>query len=93
MVVHREPWSLEYVPDQYRTQEMCDKAVKKDLCLLEYVPVWFVTQKQIKLWRDDDYHSKDDRLINWYDGYQKRKAQKALIKEELMRVSWQRSRW
>ena len=31
---------------------MCDKAVKEDLCLLEYVPDWFVRQEQIELWGD-----------------------------------------
>ena len=48
---------------------------------LEYVSDWFVTQQQVKIWHDDDeYHDdKDDdgdRLIKWYDGHQKRKAQK-----------------
>ena len=32
---------------------------------------------------DDD----DDKLIRWYEGYQKRKAQKAKIKDELMPIS------
>ena len=70
--VRREPWSLEYVPDCFKSAEMCYKAVEKDLYLLEYIPDWFVRQEQIKLWGDDNYHSKDDRLIKWYDGYQKR---------------------
>ena len=32
-------WSLVHVPDQYKTQEICNKAVKKkDPWLLRYVP-------------------------------------------------------
>ena len=54
---------------------------------LEYIPDWFVTQQQIKLWCDHDYYCNDDRLLKWYDGYKKRKAQKASIKKELMPVA------
>ena len=43
-----------------------------------------MTQQQLKIWHDDDdYYYDDDKLNKWYDGYQKRKAQKAKIKEEL----------
>ena len=35
----------------------------------------------------------DDKLIEWYEGYQKRKAQKAQIKKELMPIAWHPSRW
>ena len=41
---------------------------------LGYVPDWFVTQKQVKIWHDDD--DGDDRLIELYDDYQGRKTQK-----------------
>ena len=27
-------------------------------------------------------------MIEWYDGYKKRKAQKARIKDELIRIAW-----
>ena len=67
---------------------MCIRAVQPGLGLLEYVPDWFVTQQQIKIWRYDDHYCVDDEPINWYDGYQKRKAQKAKIKEELMPIAW-----
>ena len=56
---------------------MCIRAVEVGLGLLEYVPDWFVTQVQIGLWHDDDYWHHDDKLIKWYEGYQKRKDQKA----------------
>ena len=36
----------------------------------------------IYLWDDDDYYYDDDKLIKWYEGYKKRKSQKAKIKEE-----------
>ena len=44
---------------------MCEKAVKKYLWLLKYVPDWFVTQQQIKYLQQDgnnDYCN-DDELI------------------------------
>ena len=52
---------------------MCTEAV--DVCpwSLEYIPDWFVTKEQIKL-------RHDDRLLKWYESYQKPKAQKASIK-------------
>ena len=69
--------SLEYVPDNFKIQKMCDDVVKKCLWLLERVPNWFVTKGKKKLWHDDAYYCIDDELIEWYNGYQKRKAQKA----------------
>ena len=73
---------------------MCDKAVEEDPRLLEYVPDWFVTQEQIELWDDDDdYDDDDDKLIGWYNGYKKRKAQKGQIEKELMPIAWHPSRW
>ena len=61
---------------------MCKEAVQKRLCLLEYIPDWFVTQQQIKIWHDDAYYCNNDKLITWYEGYQKRKVPKAKIKKE-----------
>ena len=54
------------------TQEMCKEAVRKDHSSLEYVPDWFLTKGEVKLWHDDD--DDGDEVIEWYDGYQKRKA-------------------
>ena len=34
-------------------QEMYDETVEEDLCLLEYVPDWFVKQDYIDVWDDD----------------------------------------
>ena len=88
------PRMLGTVPDHLKARRMCNKVVKKYLWLLKYVSDWFVTHQQIKMWYDnDDYCNDDDELINWYDGYQKCKAQKALTKEELMPIAWHPSRW
>ena len=48
---------------------------------LQFIPDWFVTQQQEKIWHDDDYYYyDDDEIIEWYDSYKKRKAKKAQIK-------------
>ena len=72
-----EPRFLPIVPDRFKTREMCEKAIKKYLLLLKYVLDWFVTYQQIKIWHDNDDYCNDDDFIEWYEGYQKRKAQKA----------------
>ena len=38
-------WCLEYVPDKFKTKEMCNKAVDKDPLNLEYVPDHFIHQE------------------------------------------------
>ena len=84
-----DPFILWSIPDWYKTQEMCDKTVEKVSWSLEYVSDCFVTQGQIKIWRDDDDdHCNDDRLIKWYEDYKKRKAQKTKIKEERLPITW-----
>ena len=40
----------------------------------------------------DDYDD-EDNFFDWYGGYQKRKAHKTSIKEELMPIAWHPSRW
>ena len=57
--------------DYFKTQVMCNKAVKKGSFSLQFVPDWFVTQEQIDAWHDDTYYCNDDRLIRGYDGYKK----------------------
>ena len=46
-----------------------------------------MTQQQIKIWRGNNYVFNDEGLIKWYEGYQKRKAQKAQIKKVLIPVA------
>ena len=40
---------IRYVPDQYKTQQICDKAVDDCLAALKFVPDWFVTSKMVKI--------------------------------------------
>ena len=55
-----DPFTLWYVPNHFKTQEMCIRAVEAGLGLLEFVPDWFVTQQQLKIWHDDyDYYNDD----------------------------------
>ena len=45
------------------------------------------------MWYDDYYNDDNyDEVIGWHNGYQKRKAQKTQIQEELMAVAWHPSR-
>ena len=67
---------------------MCDDVVRMDSYSLLFVPDWFVTQEQLGIWYDDDEYCNDDENIGWYKGYQKRKAQKVKIKEELLPIAW-----
>ena len=43
---------------------MCDAVVMKDSLLLRYVPDWFVTHQQIKIWYKDDDYCNDDEVID-----------------------------
>ena len=78
-----EPRFLELVSDRLKTKGMCNKAVRRKPYTLRYVLDWFVTQHLLKIWHDND----EDKFFEWYDGYKKRKAQKAAIKEELLPIA------
>ena len=68
---------------------MCDKAFKKDFLSLKFIPDWFVTQRQIKIWYDDYFYDDDYyEVLWWYKSYKKFKEQKAQIKEELLPIAW-----
>ena len=85
--VEVDPWQLDDIPNHLKTLEMCDAAVRKDSFSSVCVPDWFVTQGQVKIWHDGYDYCDDDRLIEWYEGYQKRKVQKAKIEKELMLIA------
>ena len=54
------------VPDCFKTRDVCEKAMRKSPSSFMYVPDWFVTKQQIKMWRDDDeYRDDDDIFIEW----------------------------
>ena len=59
-------WTFGDVPNHLKTREMCNEVVGQRLCLLRYVPDWFVTQ-QVGSWHSDE-------LIKWYEGHKKRRA-------------------
>ena len=85
-----EPCFLRLVPDRLKTPGICDKVKHNKPWLLKYVPKWFVTRQQLNLWDD---HCINDGYIKWYEGYKKRKSQKASIKEDLMPITWHPSRY
>ena len=100
--VKDEPYVMKYVPDHFKTQQLCYKAVKNDPSFLQSVPDWFITKEWIDMWYDDDkdksFELYDDVLdkydfFEWYEGYHKRKAQKAKIKDELIPIAWHPSRY
>ena len=80
---------MQFVPEYFKTQEVCDKAFEKDFLSLKFIPDWFVTQRQIKIWYDDYFYDDDcDEVLWWYKGYKKFKEQKAQIKKELLPIAW-----
>ena len=66
--VEVDPCQLEHVPNHFKAQEICDKAVKDYLFSFQFVSDWFVTQQQLKTWYDNDYVYSDNDMIKWYDG-------------------------
>ena len=91
-VLEVDPWHLNDIPDYFKTQKMYDKAVKDNPSSLQFVLDRFITQQQIDVWYDDNYWHRDDEIIEWHSDYQKRKAQKAKIKEELLSIAWHSDR-
>ena len=55
---------------------------------MQYVPDYFVTQNQLKIWHDADDYCNDDELIEWYDGDKKQKSQKSKMKEDVLPIAW-----
>ena len=63
---------------------MCNEVTEVCPWSLEYIPDWFVTREGVDMWYDDVDYYDEDNFFKWYEGYKKRKDQKASIKEELM---------
>ena len=91
--VEVDPWDLYHILNHFKTQEMCNNAAQEDPSSLQYVPDSFVSCYQIDLWGDNDDYYDDYKLIKWHESYEKRRAQKAKIKEELLSIAWHPSRW
>ena len=83
-----DSWQLCHVPDYLKTQKICDDVVRIDSYSLQFVSDWFLTQGQLKEWHNDNDYCNDDEPIEWYNGYKKRKGQKAKIKEETLLIAW-----
>lgn len=49
-------------------------------------------QGQVKIWCDGIDYCNNDEIVEWYDAYKKRKAQRAQIKEELISIAWHPTR-
>ena len=131
-IISDDPFSITYVPDRCKTQQMCDNAVDGCLAALNLVPDWFVTSKMIKILftafyadenvlyfnenfidvvcicnkmgvlnmdlnninLDDTNHDEDDpdtlilvRPLTWHIKFEKRKALKEELNEELIPVA------
>ena len=88
--------NLAYVSDYLKTQKTCDDSVRRDPYSLKHVPDLFVTREWIDMWHDDYYDDDGnrcwcdcyDKVFEWHESYQKRKAQKAQIKEKLLPIAW-----
>ena len=90
--IEEDSYNLKFVPDLFKTEEMCDQAVKEDSSSLQFVPDWFVTREWMLMWYDNN-DDVEDKFFKWHDSYIRRKAQKALIKKELMPIAWHPSRY
>ena len=66
--------------------------MNQGLRLLKCALDWFVTPLQIGLWHDSKCHE-DGKIVKWYKGYKKHKAQKVEIKKEIVRAAWHPSRY
>ena len=83
------PVAFFLIPNRFKTQEMCIRAVKVDPWQLIDVPDWFVVVQG--MWYED-FDDDDDVHIEWYHDYQKRRAQKTKIKDELVPIAWHPNR-
>ena len=60
-IISVDTFLIRYVPDQYKTQQMCDKAADDCLAAFKFVPDWFLTSKMIRipftaLYADENIH-------------------------------------
>ena len=83
--MRRHPMVLEYIPDKYKTEEMCKKAVDKEPEVLQYVPDYFVSQKMLV--------NPVCPIQEFCEDYRKRKNLKKAIYLELLPIAWYPSRF
>ena len=68
IIISDDPFSLRYIPDQYRTQQMYDKAGYDCLAALQFVSDWFVLSKMIKILFTDLYADENILYFNETSG-------------------------
>ena len=61
-VIFKDSFSIRYIPDQYKTQQMFDEAVDNCLDTLKFFPDCFVTSKMLEK-LDNALHAYDDILF------------------------------
>ena len=66
---------------------MCDEATEVCPCSLVYIPDWFVTREGYTCGMMTLIIMIKIIVFKWYDGYQKRRPQKSIIKEELSPIA------
>ena len=63
-IISVDPFLIRYVPDQYKTQQMCDKATDDCLAAFKFVPDWFLTSKMIRIIFTALYADKNIHYLN-----------------------------
>ena len=79
-------WSaglLKYIPNQFKTQEMCEQAVYDDPTLIEYVPDYYITNHICECAK---------KYTKYIDAYKERKNLKLKIERDLLPAAWHPSR-
>ena len=65
-IMRIESRPLEFIPDCFKTQDICDKAVRKCSSSLMHVSDWFVTREWIYMWYDDIEYCDDEEEYNFF---------------------------
>lgn len=84
-------YMLGYVPNEYKTQEMCEKPICSDSCILfcnwflQFVSDWLFTTKIL-----EDFGG---GWSEWFDNQKHCKSQKVWMKHKLLPVAWYPSQW
>ena len=68
IIISDDPFSLRYILDQYRTQQMYDKAGYDCLAALQFLSDWFVLSKMIKIHFTDLYADENILYFNETSG-------------------------
>ena len=68
---------LKYVPEQFKSEKMCDQAFGENPCNFTYIPDYFITEEMCRTVGKVEF-----------DAYKKRKEQNALIREGVLPIVW-----